>query len=244
MRRSVDVDELLDGPLPDAEAVRGNLRDLARINRRAGGVRASERAIERLTDGRDAVTILDVGTGGADLPVAWLRSPARARQPWSVTAIDSRPEILAAAAVRDPRVGATPGLDLHVADGRHLPYPDDAFDVVHCSLVVHHLEPPEVVELAREMARVSRLGVVINDLIRGRLAWAGAWTWAHVTTRNRFTRYDAPLSVRRAYTRAELRHLLDEAGLRVVGQFDVPFGFRWAVAAVPAGSPVSEEVDA
>ena len=55
-----------------------------------------------------------------------------------------------------------------------LPYPDASFDVVHCSLVVHHLEPAEVVRLAAEMRRVARLGVVVNDLVRGRLAWLAA----------------------------------------------------------------------
>ena len=61
MRRSVDVDELLDGPLPDHAAVAGNLRDLARINRHWGGVRASQRAIDHLAADRDPLTILDVG---------------------------------------------------------------------------------------------------------------------------------------------------------------------------------------
>lgn len=233
MRRSVDVDELLDGPLPDHAAVAGNLRDLARINRRWGGVRASQRAIDHLAARRDPLTILDVGTGGADLPLAWLDEAARRRRSVRVTAIDSRPEILAAAVVQDPRVAATPGLEIHVADGLALPYPDASFDVVHCSLVVHHLEPAEVVRLAAEMRRVARLGVVVNDLVRGRVAWLAAWGWTRISTRNRLTRNDAPLSVRRAYTRDELRDLLAEAGLRVTTHADAAFGHRWAVAAVP-----------
>ena len=37
---------------------------------------------------------------------------------------------------------------------------------------------------------------------------------SHAATRNRLTRNDAPLSVRRAFSRAELRALVAEAGLR------------------------------
>ena len=55
-----------------------------------------------------------------------------------------------------------------------------------------------------EMSRVARRGIVVNDLIRGRLAWLGAWLLSHLATGNRYTRHDAPLSVRRAYTAAEL----------------------------------------
>ena len=55
--------------------------------------------------------------------------------------------------------------------------------------------------LLREMARVARLGVVVNDLDRTRLGWIGAWLIGHLLTGNRYTRYDAPLSVLRAYRR-------------------------------------------
>ena len=65
------------------------------------------------------------------------------------------------------------------------------------------------------MGRVARRGIVVNDLLRGRGAWLGAWLLSHLATRNRYTRNDAPLSVRRAYTVGELTSLIAAAGLRV-----------------------------
>ncbi len=62
------------------------------------------------------------------------------------------------------------------------------------------------------MGRVARLGIIVNDLSRSRLAWVGAWVMAHTLTRNRFTRHDAPLSVRRAYLPAEAWALILTAG--------------------------------
>ncbi len=82
-------------------------------------------------------------------------------------------------------------------------------------MLLHHLDPTVAVAVLAEMARVARRGVVVNDLVRGRLAWLGAWLLTRLRTRNRYTRYDAPLSVRRAYTVAELTALLAAAGLRV-----------------------------
>jgi 3-oxoacyl-(acyl-carrier-protein) synthase len=41
MRRLVDHPEHLDGALADRVVLKGNLRDLARINRRFGGTRLS-----------------------------------------------------------------------------------------------------------------------------------------------------------------------------------------------------------
>ena len=60
----------------------------------------------------------------------------------------------------------------------------------------------------------------------------GAWLTLHLLTRNRFTLHDGPLSVRRAYTLAEVRALLAEAGLRPVWEIVGIAGHRWAIAAV------------
>jgi ubiquinone/menaquinone biosynthesis C-methylase UbiE len=233
MDRLTDAVELLDGTLDDPRALAGNLRDLRRVNRRLGGVALSAEAIEALAAHRPELTLLDVGTGGADIPVALLeRASARGRR-WSVVGLDSRPEILAAAVLARPDLAVIDGLELHVGDGRSLPFPDRSFDVAHCSLVVHHLTPDEAVTLFREMARVGRLGVVVNDLDRRRLGWIGAWLLGHLLTRNRYTRYDAPLSVRRAYRPDEVAAMLRTAGLTPVRTIRGSFGQRYAIAALP-----------
>ena len=235
MRRSVDVEEMLDGPLDDPAALRGNLRDLERVNRWLGGAGLSARAIDALAGDREALTVLDVGTGAADIPVALLARAARNGRRLLVTGIDNRPEVLDAAVARRPRLGITPGLELHVGDGRALSFPDRSFDIAHSSMLLHHLEPTGAVALLREMSRVARRGVVVNDLLRGRLAWLGAWLLSHVATRNRYTRYDAPLSVRRAYTVAELTALIAAAGLRVqASAIGGPFGHRVVLTATAA----------
>ena len=82
MDRLAGVVELLDGPLDDPVALAGNLLDLARINRLTGGTRLSERAIGALAERGRVSTILDVGTGGADIPmtlIARVRSPIQPR---------------------------------------------------------------------------------------------------------------------------------------------------------------------
>jgi ubiquinone/menaquinone biosynthesis C-methylase UbiE len=238
--RLMNAEELLDGPLDDPAALAGNLRDLRRLNRALGGVRISRLAVDRLLSAApthlDARTtsILDVGTGGADIPVALLADARRRGRQLEVVATDVRPEVLDAARAARPALAHVPGLALDVADGRSLPHPDRSFDIAHASLVVHHLPPEEAVTLLAEMARVARLGIVVNDLDRGRRHWLGALLVGHLLTRNRYTRRDAPLSVRRAYTPAEMRELLARAGLRPVGQFGGFVGHRYAIAAIRA----------
>ena len=231
MDRLTGVAELLDGPLDDPAALVANLRDLARLNRVSGGTGLSRRAVAALATSGPATTLLDVGTGGADIPVALLAAAARGGRRLAVTATDSRPEVLAAAHVARPAIDRIAGLTLDIADGRGLPYPDASFDVAHASLVIHHLEPDDAVALLRELRRVARNGIVINDLVRGRLAWLGTWLAVHTLATGRYARHDGPLSVRRAYGRAELLGLIDAAGLKPVTTVVGIAGHRVAIAA-------------
>lgn len=235
MKRLTGVAELLDGPLNDPAALTANLRDLALLNRLTFGPRLSSGAIAALGALGEATSVVDVGTGGADIPVALLAAAHRAGRPLTVAALDSRPEVLAAARAARPSLARVAGLELAVADGRSLPFPDGAFDVAHASLVLHHLERDEAVTFLREMARVARRGIVVNDLVRSRLAWAGAWVLVRALLMSRYTRHDGPLSIRRAWSRAEMVELLGAAGLEVVAVKAGPLGHRIAIAARRAG---------
>lgn len=220
--------ELLDLPNPDPDALRGNLADLARVNRFLGGTRLSARALSRLIAHYapgTPVRLVDIGTGAADIPDALLASALLSEHPLHAIAIDRSLPILQLAR------GAVPGTPLVAADGHRLPLRDDATDVAHCSLLLHHFDPPEAVPVLAEMARVARLGIIVNDLTRSRIGLAGAWILGNVATRNPLTRHDAPLSARRAYTVDEITDLLKAAGLRVL-TVDTAFGYRAAVTAV------------
>jgi SAM-dependent methyltransferase len=218
-----EADELLDlGGLTRAE-VEANLADLARMNRLPGGAGASIEAIARLGGGGE-LRILDVGTGAADLPLAF------ARRGWRTVAIDTNSEVLR---VARRATESAPLVDVREADARALPFADGAFDVAHCSLFVHHLAPAEAVAVLREMRRVARFGVVVNDLRRGLLPLAATTATVVMLGRSRVTLADGITSARRAYTLAELDDLLGAAELRPTWR-----SRRWlprvATAAAPA----------
>jgi ubiquinone/menaquinone biosynthesis C-methylase UbiE len=239
MRRLIGAREHLDGALLDRRALLGNLRDLRRINALLGGAELSLRGMHAFFEPTSmalaarpgAMRVLDVGTGAADIPARMLRTDGP-WQPVYVTAVDSRPEIIEAAQALDLSLSEQPNLSLVVANGRALPFPDRAFDIAHASLVLHHLEREEAIGFLRELRRVARIGVVVNDLQRGWLGWLGAWLVLHAFTRNRFTLHDGPLSVRRAYTRREARELLAAAGLEPIREIVGIAGHRWAIAAI------------
>jgi SAM-dependent methyltransferase len=204
--RRADLTELLDGHVSDEGELLTNLWDLARLNRLPGGAAASAAAIRRLVRGARDVTILDVGAGIGDMALRF------ARDGWRTVALDVHPQVVAAAAAAtadEPRVQVSTG------DGRSLPFADDEFDVAHASLVLHHLDPADVVMTLREMARVARRGVVVNDLRRGILPFVATGVAVALLGRCRATRVDGLASVRRAYALRELDAFVADAGLTV-----------------------------
>jgi ubiquinone/menaquinone biosynthesis C-methylase UbiE len=200
--------ELLDGERLDPADLRINLREMAMLNRLPGGTADSVRETLRLLDKSNHPAVLDVGTGSGDF-ARRLRGRRRAAH---ITAIDLRPEVLEIAArnLRD-----TNDVTLLQADARSLPFDDGAVDVAHASLLLHHFDPTDAVAALREMRRVARRGVVINDLRRGQVAFAISALTVLALSRGRYTRHDGVLSARRAYTLPELDDLAAEAGLHL-----------------------------
>lgn len=205
--------ELLDGERLDPGDLTVNLREMARLNRLPGGAGDSLRAVARLLDGpADAEgTVLDAGTGSGD----FVRRLAGRRPRARIIAFDVHPQVLA---VARRNLSDTNHVTLLQADVRTIPLPDASVDVAHASLLVHHLDPADVVTALRELRRVARRGVVVNDLRRGPFAFAVTAVTVLALSRGRYTRHDGVQSARRAYTLAELDEMAAAAGLRRVAR--------------------------
>ena len=96
-------------------------------------------------------------------------------------------------------------------DALRLPFHDLSFDLVSSSLFLHHLSPQQAIAFAREALRVSRVGVVVHDLVRHPVHLAFAYAGSPLY-RSRITRHDAPASVWQAYTAPEVVSFFREGG--------------------------------
>jgi SAM-dependent methyltransferase len=210
--------EYLDRPGVDPGELAESLGDIARLNR-AGSTQALLAEVApfferfRASGQTRPLRVLDLGTGSADIPTA-LVGWARARgYRVTVVGLDVQPEILACAAPRGQRPVE---VRLVAGDALRPPIRPGGVDLALCSLTLHHLPEEAVIALLRLMAVVARLGFVVSDLRRSRPAYLVAWLATRLISRNRLTRHDGPLSVRRAYTPAELARLSAGAGLPTV----------------------------
>jgi ubiquinone/menaquinone biosynthesis C-methylase UbiE len=209
-------EELLDGRSWEIAELQANLRDIRRVNRLGGGTSAVLRELPDLLSSVPEdrqIEVLDLATGSADIPLAVVRWAKEHGRSIRVVASDTSDDILAVAEERTREVAS---ILLANYDARAVPLPDRSVDVVLCSLALHHFEPVEAMAVLAEMARLARCGFIVNDLVRGRAGYAAAVVTSRLLTRNRLTRHDAPLSVRRAFTPDELRDLIRQAGIEGV----------------------------
>lgn len=209
LSRSADR-ELLDGPDLEPAELRRNLDEMAMLNRLPGGVDASVGAVLALLGNGRSGRVVDVGTGAGD----FARRLRRRASP-TIVLVDHSPEVLE---IARRNVAGMEEVTVVEADARALPFADGSVAVAHASLLLHHLDPGEAVTAFREMRRVARNGIVINDLRRSRLALALTAIPILALARARYTRHDGILSARRAYTVSELDDLAADAGLRPVAR--------------------------
>ena len=203
------VPEMMDRRGNDPALLRADLRVLEAINRYLGGHRVVRVHLPALAN-RQAVSVLDLGTGAADVPRAvarWARTSGVRTQ---ITAVDANPEILQ---VARENTADWPEIRVEEADLRALPYRPASFDIVLCALTLHHFSEADAVAILRRIHDIARGGYIINDLRRNQVAIWLSKLMARTVITNPIARFDAPVSCERAFTTAELRALAGRAGM-------------------------------
>jgi SAM-dependent methyltransferase len=204
--------------------------EMARINRWLGGHAVSLGHLRSPPDGGGPpASVLDVGAGAADLAAALVRDSASGGP--SVVALDLHPSACRVARRVTERL---PAVRVVAADAFRLPFAERSFDLVHCALFLHHFHEREIGRLLGEMLRVSRRGVLVNDLHRHPVAYHGIRLLTRLFARSRLVRADAPLSVRRGFLPGELETLAEREGLRSC-RLTRHWAYRLALW-IPAGS--------
>jgi hypothetical protein len=101
-------------------------------------------------------------------------------------------------------------------------------DIIFTSLFCHHLSESDLVSLFRRMKTEARTGFFINDLHRHPLAYYSIRWITRLFSRSYLVKNDAPLSVRRGFSRSELISLLEAAGIT---NYSIRWrwAFRWLV---------------
>jgi SAM-dependent methyltransferase len=246
MKRSTEK-EMMDLPGNPKELLVEDLHNLRIINRYLGGYRGVMKGLERLVrkDGIGRFSLLDVGTGSADIPqiiVQWARNRGIEAR---VVALEPDPVTAHVAATLTQEQINPPfipllqrgkegdfrrcGISVVRGDGMAPPFRAASFDFVLASQLLHHFPEDKIVAQLRTWSRVARRAIIVSDLVRHPIAYCGIRLLTKLFTRNIMTLTDAPLSVQRAFTMAEWRELFRKAE---IGPFQILSIFPYRVLAL------------
>lgn len=206
--------ELMDQPgLPEAEhhAALAALRRVNLLSTSVGKLWKSLRTLASTAPPQSPLRVLDLASGGGDVAI---RLATRARQlnlPMTIHGCDISLTALKVAREASERAGHHE-MDFFHHDALHDPLPE-GYDVIMCSLFLHHLTEDEALLVMKAMATAARRAILIDDLLRTRLGYALCWVGCRILTRSPIVHVDGPLSVQGAFTVQEVQRLAEQCHL-------------------------------
>jgi SAM-dependent methyltransferase len=209
MKRRFDQDqpELMDRPQPVTPELRADLANLVSLNASFGSHRLIRRFLGAWLNPGRCYRVLDLCTGSGDIPrlmVDWARSREIVLR---IEAVDAN------AATLEIAGGLSDGYpEIRYVEADVLRYePDETYDLVCCSLALHHFSEEDAVRLLRRCRELSHHYVLVSDLERGFFTTLGVWALTSFIYREPMTRTDARLSAERAFSFGEFHNLAQAA---------------------------------
>lgn len=207
------VPELMDLPQPVSAELEKDLANLEELNRHFGGHTIWRHFARRwLRPGR-AYRMLDLATGAGDGPRFFAQYAARHGVALIIDAVDLHPSTLAIARQRSAAFSSIRWIEGDAFEFQAA----EPYDLVCCSLALHHFSEAQATALLRRCASLSRQYVLVADLERSRLTSVCVWLATAVLYRDAMTKYDGRLSARRAFSCAELKAMARGAGWAAFG---------------------------
>ncbi len=222
LSRSRDYDaglsEMMDRPQPVSAELRDDLDNLEALNLYFGSHSLVRRFLRRWLKAGDTVAVLDLCTGSADIPRLVAHWAHQNGVHVRITGVDFQESTLAIARERCDR--ADP---IELCCCNVLRYdPGQKFDLVLCSLALHHFSESAATQLLRKILNLTSKRALVADLVRSHLGAIGVRLLTNTVFRAPMTRFDARLSMRRAFSFHEMTILANKAGWEKFGHRRFP----------------------
>ena len=199
--------ELLDNSDIPFEDVKKNMEELNFINTWLGGHAITLKGLQKLTSGRKAFTVCEIGCGGGDNLAAILNWCNKKKIKATFIGIDIKPECIAFAKQNKSLTGYAKWICNDYKDVMF----DTKPDIIFSSLFCHHFSEDELTQQVRWMKENSSAGFFINDLERNAIAYHSIKLLTRFFSNSYLVKNDAPLSVARGMVKKEWQKIFDAA---------------------------------
>lgn len=200
--------ELMDRPQPVSVELESDLRNLRQLNRYFGSYTLIRFFLRRWIKSGDRLRIVDLATGSGDIPRLMIDHARNIGANVEIDALDQQSatlEIARSLSANYPEISFVPANILEWQ-------PAGSYDIVQCSLALHHFSEEDAVRVLKRCRELSRKFVLVSDLRRGLLASIGVYLLTAFIFRDPMTKYDGRISAARAFSFSELAELARRAG--------------------------------
>lgn len=232
--------EIMDDLNCSGEVVYQTLRELDVINRWLGGNAVTLGGLKRMIRLNDTVhspiSIADLGCGSGDLLRQMAEFGRRTKIPLQLVGIDANPHIIEFAR---QHCAGYPEISFETVNVLSPEFAQRTFDIITGTLFFHHFENDALVRLLAQLNQQARQGILINDIHRHWLAYHSIRLLTKLFSSSSMVRYDAPLSVRRAFTRKDWGEVMTSSGIANY-RISWKWAFRWQITVAPPGSRLAQ----
>lgn len=203
-KQRTDKPEIMDDFSMEGDVLRDALDKIAKINQLLGGNQLTLRGIQELmttiTTPKE-LTIIDVGCGNGDMLRTIADFGLKNDLEFKLIGIDAN-----AFTINHARKLSKyyPNITYLCKDIFDEPFSKLKYDIVLCTLTLHHFKEDEIMKLMTLFYANSTIGIVINDLHRSAVAYRLFQALCWVFRLNEMSREDGLTSILRGFKKEEL----------------------------------------
>lgn len=226
--------EIMDDLNCSGPVVDQTLRELEFINKWLGGNAITLNGLNKILSNcsQHELKVADLGCGGGDMLVMINDRLKEKNINAVLTGIDANQNIVAYAS---KKTASHPEIKFKTLNVFSTEFNQESFDIVFATLFFHHFTNNQLIELFTHLNRTTRCGILINDLHRHPLAYYAIKFLTSTFSKSPMVVNDAPLSVHRGFTRAELKEILSAAHITSYS-LKWKWAFRWQLIIKPENS--------
>ena len=215
-----EEEEIMDDFLLEGEELRDALDKIARINQFLGGNQLTLQGVKKLINSEEEITIVDVGCGNGDMLRTLADYGNKNNLKFNLIGIDANAFTINYAKEITKEY---PNISYKCEDIFSESFAQMSYDIILCTLTLHHFKNNEIDYLIQLFSKQARLGIVINDLHRHSIAYRAFQVICFIFRLNKMSKQDGLVSILRGFKKQELIDFSERNNLK-----DYTINWKWA----------------
>ncbi len=217
--------EIMDDLSISGEVINKTLREISAINGLLGGNSISLQSFKSIVKGRKKVRVADLGCGSGDILMLMADYCRKNDIDASFVGIDANPFIVQYA---QKQAAEYPEISFQCLNILEDEFKQERYDIIHCCLFIHHFTQKQLTPLFLQFKQQAE-HIIINDLHRHYLAYWSIKALTGIFSKSYMVKNDAAVSVKRGFSKADLKSLMKEAGVEIY-HLKWKWAFRWQLS--------------